>query len=197
MYGGPGSAREDGWIAFGVPVDGGLMYRDSIEIAEQKYPMIVDELRLLTDSEGAGTYRGAPGSRVTLGPTDRPMTIAYLTDGFTNPPRGVHDGHGARRHDTFVRTAAGADVAVPKVGQIVLNPGDRIIEIGGGGGGFGAPGRRDPDRVLTDVRDGLVSPERARDVYKVVCADGAGAQPVVDESATRELRADQAATSAG
>lgn len=189
MYGGPGSAREDGWIAFGVPVDGGLMYRDSIEIAEQKYPMIVDELRLLTDSEGAGTYRGAPGSRVTLGPTDRPMTIAYLTDGFANPPRGVHEGQEARRHDTFVRTAAGAEVAVPKIGQIVLDPGDRIIEVGGGGGGFGPPCRRDPNRVLRDVRDGLVSQARARDVYKVICVDGPGAQLVVDELATRELRA--------
>ena len=36
-----------------------------------------------------------------------------------------------------------------------------------GGGGYGPPWRRDPARVLADVRDGYVSLERARSAYGV------------------------------
>ncbi len=36
-----------------------------------------------------------------------------------------------------------------------------------GGGGWGNPKRRDPEAVRWDVLEGLVSPERAREVYGV------------------------------
>jgi N-methylhydantoinase B len=197
VYGGPGSAHQDGWTAFGVPVDGGLMYRDSIEIAEQKYPILVDELRLLEDSDGAGMHRGACGSRVVLGPTDRPMTIAYLTDGYHHPSRGVQGGHDTIRHDAHVLTAAGETIEVPKVGQIDLAPGDRIVEVGGGGGGFGPPEQRDTMRVLHDVRAGLVSRARARLVYRVVISDGADGSLIVNTAETAALRSDAPASPRG
>jgi len=53
-----------------------------------------------------------------------------------------------------------------------------------GGGGYGAPEERDPERVLRDVLQGKVSPERARDIYKVAIADRR-----VDAKMTEELRA--------
>jgi N-methylhydantoinase B len=54
-----------------------------------------------------------------------------------------------------------------------------------GGGGWGDPKRRDPDAVLRDVVAGLVSRERARDVYGVALTDGLA----IDDEGTRELRA--------
>ena len=36
-----------------------------------------------------------------------------------------------------------------------------------GGGGYGAPEERDPERVLRDVLEEKVSVERARDLYRV------------------------------
>lgn len=187
-YGGPASDRQDGWIAFGVPVDGGLMYRDSVEIVEQKYPVTIDELRLLPDSEGAGRFRGAPGSRVTLSSCGGPMTIAYLTDGYHNPSRGVQGGEGPARHSTHLLRADGTQAEIPLVGQIELQPGERIVEVGGGGGGYGAPYDRDPQRVLADVAAGLVTRERAERVYRVVLVPGAQGELLVDEDATRHAR---------
>ena len=37
----------------------------------------------------------------------------------------------------------------------------------GSGGGCGDPRERDPEPVRADVRNGLLSPQRARDVYGV------------------------------
>jgi len=55
-----------------------------------------------------------------------------------------------------------------------------------GGGGFGPPEQRDPERVLRDVREGKVSPARARDVYRVAVDTAAW---IVDEEETARLRA--------
>jgi N-methylhydantoinase B len=48
-----------------------------------------------------------------------------------------------------------------------LRPGQTISVQTPGGGGYGDPRRREPAAVLRDVREGKISPERARDVYRV------------------------------
>ena len=48
---------------------------------------------------------------------------------------------------------------------LTVNEGDVIRIRTGNGGGFGDPRRRDPAAVERDVRDGFLTPERARAVY--------------------------------
>ena len=68
--------------------------------------------------------------------------------------------------------------------RAVANGGHRLILELAGGGGMGNPADRDPDLVARDVRDGMVSPAIARDVYRVALApDGA-----VDRAGTELLR---------
>jgi N-methylhydantoinase B len=61
----------------------------------------------------------------------------------------------------------------------------------GGGGGWGDPFRRPVEWVVSDVRRGLVSVDRAREAYgvAVTCTDEDLAAFEVDEVATKELRA--------
>jgi N-methylhydantoinase B len=56
-----------------------------------------------------------------------------------------------------------------------------------GGGGLGNPLDRDPQRVLNDVRNGYVTREKARELYRVA-VDAAGVDFVLNEAQTRELR---------
>ena len=186
--GGPAAPNEDGWLFYGIPVCAGLMYRDSIEVAEQKYPILIDEVRLQADSEGAGRFRGAPGSRVTFGPTDRAMTVAYVIDGHYDPPRGVLGGGDTQAHDVVKRLADGAEQDVPKVGAIELRPGETVVSVTNGGGGYGPPAERDPERVRRDVEAGYVTPERARDVYRVAVRAREDRTYEVDAAATAALR---------
>jgi len=63
---------------------------------------------------------------------------------------------------------------------------------GGGGGGFGAPAQRDPAEVARDVTDGLVSVERARQVYGVALTETArSGEYAVDAEETARLRAEK------
>ena len=72
-----------------------------------------------------------------------------------------------------------------KFSNTQLLPGDQILLRTPGGGGYGSPLDREPDKVLRDVLDGLIDPARAADVYGVVMdADLAS----VDIPATVRLR---------
>ena len=52
-----------------------------------------------------------------------------------------------------------------KVDEFSLAPGDVVQYTWQGGGGYGDPLLRDPERVEQDVAEGTISPGRARDVY--------------------------------
>jgi N-methylhydantoinase B len=185
--GGPASPKTDGWIGWGIPVDGGVIYRDSVEIVERKYPLLIHEVRLRQDGEGAGRRRGGPGATVSYGPRHHPVSAAFLLDGAANPPRGVRGGGPSAANETYLIDAAGEHVEVPSAGQVEIKPGERIVHNACGGGGYGPPTEREPQRVLADVRAGIVSIARARDIYGVALTDDD--IPTIDEEATRVLRA--------
>jgi N-methylhydantoinase B len=78
---------------------------------------------------------------------------------------------------------------------MTIEPGERVLSRTGGGGGYGDPLTRDPEAVADDVREGWVSPERARSEYGVILT-GDGIDPsglAMDETATRSEREERRA----
>ena len=163
-----------------------LIYKDSIEVDEQRYPIHVSEQRLVPDSEGAGRQRGGLGSMTVYGPKKRPMSVAYSLEAQQNPSRGVRGGLASPPTEVWMLNAAGERVAVPPVAALELQPGERIVSVSAGGGGYGDPFTRDPAAVLHDVLEGWVSRERAREVYGVMLSESGEA---VDVAATEARRA--------
>src|SRR5256714_2499972 len=164
--GGPAGPEHDGWVTYGNSVTNGLMLRDSIEIDEQKYPIRIREVRVRVDSEGAGRRRGAPGTRVLYGPKRDAMTAAYVTDGFHHPPRGTRGGGTAAASIPFKASADGSEQELDPIAQVVLGPGELLGHLLSGGGGYGDPLEREPERVRADGLAGVGGVERAREVYR-------------------------------
>ena len=178
---GGASPRADGWLTLGNVCTAGMWTMDSVEIDELNYPLRVEERMLLPDSEGPGEYRGAPCCRVVYQPTTGEIRMHYACDGAINAARGVNGGGDGGPARQWIRHRDGSSAALPGIGDLVVEAGERIIAHSTGGGGFGDPRSRPVEAVCADVRAGLVSPERARAVYAVVC-DERG-EPDHEESA--------------
>jgi N-methylhydantoinase B len=82
--------------------------------------------------------------------------------------------------------------------KAILKKGDRVYFASNGGGGYGLPWKRKPDKVLDDVIDGLLSIEKARDVYGVAieAVDPDALDFRIDETETTRLRAELASSDA-
>jgi N-methylhydantoinase B len=187
--GGPGTPVCDGWLTYAAPCGAGLTYRDSVEVLEQKYPMLVRQVRVRADSGGAGTHRGAPGALVEYGPKLNEMTVAYIMDGFARAPRGALGGGEGGLAAAYVVRSDGSAELLNGMHQLTLVPGERLLGHHAGGGGFGSPLERDPDAVLHDCREGYVSLEAAREIYGVVIERAADGSLTLDLAATERLRA--------
>ena len=101
--------------------------------------------------------------------------------------RAGRDGAGrpARRGRAFLVRRDGTREAVPSKKMLVLHPGDQLWEYVSGGAGWGDPLDRDPERVLADVLDRVISAEAAAEEYAVVLSPDGTA---VDHDATKERR---------
>jgi N-methylhydantoinase B len=166
--GGPATARGDGAINWGSPSTAGMFTRDSVELLEQRYPVYVHALRVVKDSGGAGRFRGGAASELVMSPREAPMTINWATDGHDTPPRGIHGGHAGVRGPSLIIDRDGRKRPLPVAGEVLVQPGERIVAGECSGGGFGDPLDRDIERVHHDVLEGWVSLGQARDVYGVI-----------------------------
>jgi N-methylhydantoinase B len=84
-----------------------------------------------------------------------------------------------KRHD-------GSEERWRKISNLPLQKGETVSFQGGGGGGYGSPFERDPEKVRLDVIDGYVSLERAKQDYGIVIEK---TTLKIDTQATEELRA--------
>src|SRR5580693_194609 len=182
--GGAAHARGDGWLTNGETSDGGSMMRDSTEVLELLHPIRVWADRMVADTGGAGRFRGAPSLYVEYGPVDTELEVLYTADGTVNPALGVRGGQSGALCRPAMRRADGEVVELDAWARVVLAPGETIISVSSGGGGYAPAHERDPERVRHDVAEGWVTAEQARSVYGVALAqDGS-----VDEQATAALR---------
>jgi N-methylhydantoinase B len=152
-----------------------------VEATENVAPVIFWKKELRPDSGGAGRTRGGFGQIMEIGTKgELEFAVNAIFDRVANAPKG-RDGGGDGAAGV-VSLASGARLR-PKGFQVIPD-GERLLLLLPGGGGMGDATTRDPAAVARDVHDGLVSPDQARAVYKVV-VDARGG---VDVDGTVALR---------
>lgn len=155
-----------------------------VEETERGYPVLVERLELVEDSDGAGRYRGGLGLRKDYRFPRGPVTFTVLADRDREGPWGIFGGLSGRPAE-YVHETDGETRALGAKSTVEVHAGDLVSYRTCGGGGYGPPHERDPELVLRDVVERKVSAERARTVYRVaVDLD----RRCVDEDETRRLR---------
>jgi N-methylhydantoinase B/oxoprolinase/acetone carboxylase alpha subunit len=146
-----------------------------IEVFETRYPLLTLQHGLVQDSAGAGRRRGGMGVERTLRVTAPEITFSALFDRCKIAPGGLAGGRDARGSELLVRRRGESSfrrfdeafgVASPtKFTNVVLREGDELRYRTAGGGGFGDPAEREPERILEDLEGGYLSPDAARRDY--------------------------------
>ena len=181
---GAGAPHQDAWLTMLHVGNGGMCFIDSVELDEVYTPIHVHTRRLIPDSEGAGRHRGAPGIEVEYGPVDCRMEAGFVHDGNIHVPQGARAGLPAARSNQFRRTRNRELEELEQCSIVWIEDGETLVSVAQGGGGYGDPASRDPEQVLKDVREGLITRERAQEIYSVAIADDMS----VDAARTAELR---------
>ena len=156
-----------------------------IEETEVNYPVRITRYELVENSEGPGRHRGGLGLRRDYLFPDHEASFTILADRERWGPHGLFGGLPGEKAQYVLNPESDCIELGSKV-TIQLAEGDVVSYRTCGGGGYGPPEERDPDDVLRDVRDGRISPERAREFYWVAVDTESW---TVDVEATSNLRA--------
>ncbi len=164
----------------------------NIESNEVQYPHITLCHELEPGTAGAGRYRGGPGIRYAIRFYDPDPGIVMFGDGMKIPPYGLSGGGPGSLNKALLRTRGQEIPLMSKESPRQLQPGDSVVMVSSGGGGWGKPLEREPELVLRDVQDGIITIETARKTYGVVIEKTGGnpakEQQAVNFAETRILR---------
>ncbi|MDA0158891.1 hydantoinase B/oxoprolinase family protein [Solirubrobacter ginsenosidimutans] len=168
-----------------VSICQGDVRNSPIENMELKVPLLVEERALVPDSGGAGLHRGGLGVSVRLRSLAEGRWNLRQSRRRSLPAWGLEGGSDGGGSDNLIRRPGEDEFTSVDAAHVQAPAHTVVIQTSAGGGGWGSPLERDPERVLEDVREGYVSARAAEEEYGVVLTDG-GTQ--VDAAATAALR---------
>jgi N-methylhydantoinase B len=142
-----------------------------VESIENLFPLFVETCEMREDSGGDGKRRGGLGLRREIWVLSEEASLSILSDKNIIPPFGVLGGFsGAPNRFTVIRKGQSISPSQfpGKVTRFPLERGDVVVMESSGGGGCGDPLERDPQKIEQDLREGLVTKEKAEARYGIV-----------------------------
>jgi N-methylhydantoinase B len=181
------------------------------EINEFSFPMLYLWRREEIDSGGPGRHRGGLGGSSCFIPHDSPLGGVHLV--VSSPGKAIPLAPGlaggypsATSYDVLIRGANaqamlargsipgnleeidGKHEILPSHVETDMDAADVYYTHWQGGGGYGDPLRREPEKVVADLASFRVSAKAASDIYGVVITPNGAVDAVATETRRRQLR---------
>jgi N-methylhydantoinase B len=156
-----------------------------VEMIENVAPIRIERYEFVTDSGGAGMWRGGLSIERQFRFLGERATFQLRSDRRTHPSFGIAGGRAGAPSGNLLEEPGGWQCLPTKFTRS-LRHGQAFRHTTPGAGGYGDPYARDPHAVLDDVRNGKISPDAARREYGVAINL---ASLRVDAVATEALRA--------
>ena len=167
LKGGSGAMQgTDGYDHIGmIDASGGVLDQD-YEMFELQTPHQLIQHEYICDSGGAGQWRGGLGVETKFKIGSDATQLVTFGDGDFEPAFGLFGGHDSMLNSIELNYPDGTRV-VPRNKDLILGvpKGTLYHQVAGGGGGYGDPKQRDRKKVAEEVRNGVISPQAARDIY--------------------------------
>lgn len=145
----------------------GETYNTPAEISEARNGLFVDRMELNTAEGGEGEFTGGRGLKLEYRVrTDN----GFLTAGYTRSkikPWALEGGlEGSGNYVEVIKTD-GSEERYSFVSGLTVNRDDVIRVITSCGGGYGDPKKRDAEKIKADIKNELLTLERAQKIYGV------------------------------
>jgi N-methylhydantoinase B len=163
------------------------------EVIETLSPLVQQRRQLRPDSGGPGKYRGGLGQATEFGHRGSgPWSVSAMIDRTQFAGQGLEGG----KPGALGEFLADGEKRLPPKTVIWFEPNMQVNLNLPGGGGYGEPFERDPERVLEDVINGYITLAAAQNDYGIAVRYLGGADCLVrlpehyaiDWPATKELR---------
>ena len=161
MLGGTGARpTKDGLNTTGFPSGVGGV---PTEVVETQAPLLQEHRCLRTDSGGPGQFRGGLGQNIAVSYLgDEPWSVSGMVDRTEFAAQGLEGGYEGSVGE-FLLDGKPAETKT----VMWMEPDATVSMNPPGGGGFGDPQKRDPEKILEDVINGYVSIDAANEQYGV------------------------------
>ena len=163
----------------------------SVEVIEAENPLEVLDYEFVPDTGGAGKFRGGMSQRKTWRMLADEGILQVRADRQTHRPYGLYGGGPGAAGRNVLDPGLPTEEKLHAKLTMTLRKGQIFRHELPGAGGWGDALTRDLSLVAKDLRDDLVTIAAAAHDYGVVAR---GDPPVIDEAATKTLRAKLHAT---
>ena len=161
LGGGAGaSAEQDGMSAIHVHITNTLNL--PAEALENEYSLLVEEYGVAENSGGSGRTRGGLGIARQIRARKDGTIFSVRSDGHVIAAEGLMGGLPGGTAKLYKNPGRpGTQVLHSKAAHVVLAAGEAIRLETPGGGGFGPPAERPLEELAKDLRDGVLSRDKA------------------------------------
>jgi len=168
LKGGSGAMNgTDGYDHIGmIDASGGVLDQD-YEMFEQQTPHLLKKHEYVTDSAGAGQWRGGLGIETVFIIGSEDTQLVTFGDGDFEPAFGLFGGQDGTLNQIKLTYPDGQEV-IPRNKDLITGvpKGTVYYQVAGGGGGYGEPAERERDLLASEIRNKVISEEAAAEIYK-------------------------------